>query len=134
MALKHRLIPPSLHFERPNPDIDFTSSPFYVNTRLAAWESERHPRRAGVSSFGIGGTNAHVVLEEAPEIAPRPASAAPQLVVLSARSPAALDAATARLAEHLSRHGDLDLGDVAWTLQLGRKAFRVRRAGVRRRR
>ena len=66
LALKHKMIPPSLHFEQPNPQIDFANSPFYVNTTLSAWPAGKHPRRAGVSSFGIGGTNAHVVLEEAP--------------------------------------------------------------------
>ncbi|MCC3433252.1 MAG: polyketide synthase, partial [Microcoleus sp. PH2017_04_SCI_O_A] len=65
-ALKHQLIPPSLHFEQPNPQIDFANSPFYVNTQLSEWKAGKSPRRAGVSSFGIGGTNAHVVLEEAP--------------------------------------------------------------------
>ena len=62
LSLKHRQIPPSLHFERPNPNIDFSRTPFYVNAKLADWETSGGPRRAGVSSFGIGGTNAHVVL------------------------------------------------------------------------
>ena len=66
LALKHKLIPPSLHFQEPNPEIDFTNSPFYVNTKLSEWKTNSIPRRAGVSSFGIGGTNAHVILEEAP--------------------------------------------------------------------
>ncbi|MCP5105272.1 MAG: polyketide synthase, partial [bacterium] len=66
MALKNRQIPSSLHFQTPNPAIDFENSPFYINTRLREWKSEKYPLRAGVSSFGIGGTNAHVVLEEAP--------------------------------------------------------------------
>jgi len=67
LALKHQQIPPSLHFEQPNPEIDFANSPFYVNTKLSAWQTNGIPRRAGVSSFGLGGTNAHVVLEEAPD-------------------------------------------------------------------
>jgi len=66
LALKHKMLPPSLHFEQPNPSIDFPNTPFFVNNKLTEWESEDKPRRAGVSSFGIGGTNAHVVLEEAP--------------------------------------------------------------------
>ena len=66
LALKHGQIPPSLHFERPNPEIDFASSPVYVNTALREWEANGLPRRAGVSSFGFGGTNAHLILEEAP--------------------------------------------------------------------
>ncbi len=138
LALVHRTIPPSLHFETPNPQIDFAGSPFYVPTRSAPWETaDGAPRRAGVSSFGLGGTNAHVVLEEAPAAAPGdPPSRPAQLFVLSARSAGALDAAAARLADHLEAHAELDaagaLADVAWTLQTGRKAFEHRRAAVAR--
>ncbi len=107
LALEHRQIPPSLHFETPNPAIDFAASPFYVNARLADWprnETPGAPRRAAVSSFGVGGTNAHVILEEAPE--PEPAAPARpwQLLVLSARSEDALEAATDRLADRLDPH------------------------------
>ncbi|MDQ3803841.1 MAG: acyltransferase domain-containing protein [Acidobacteriota bacterium] len=129
-ALKHGQLPPSLHFERPNPQIDFAASPFFVNTRLAAWETDGLPRRAGVSSFGIGGTNAHVVLEEAP---PRRASGegrASQLLLLSARTDSALEAATQNLADYLRRHPDANLADVAYTLQVGRRVFNRRRALV----
>ena len=70
LALKHKEIPASLHFQQPNPKIDFAHSPFYVNTKLSEWKAGKTPRRAGVSSFGIGGTNAHVVLEEAPPTEP----------------------------------------------------------------
>ena len=130
LALQQRQIPPSLHFHTPNPEIDFASSPFYVNAALREWTGEGGPLRAGVSSFGIGGTNAHVVLEEAPP----PASPSPsrpwQLLILSARSPAALEAATERLAGHLQRHPELDLADVAYTCQVGRRAFAHRRAVV----
>ncbi len=66
LALQHKMLPPSLHFETPSPKIDFANSPFYVNTTLTEWKTNNTPRRAGVSSFGIGGTNAHVILEEAP--------------------------------------------------------------------
>jgi len=130
LSLEHRQIPPSLHFETPNPKIDFASSPFYVNTRLADWPAGPEPRRAGVSSFGIGGTNAHMVLEEAPA-APGPDPAAPwQLLVLSARSEAALDTASANLGAHLRRNPELSLADVSYTLQVGRKAFPHRRTLV----
>ncbi|HKG11820.1 MAG TPA: type I polyketide synthase, partial [Pyrinomonadaceae bacterium] len=118
------------HFERPNPNIDFSRTPFYVNTRLTAWESDAAPRRAGVSSFGIGGTNAHVILEEAPEPAPSGASRARQLLTLSARTETALGQATANLAAHLERHPDSNLADVAYTLQSGRRDFTHRRAFV----
>ncbi len=124
MALEHALIPPSLHFSKPNPGIDFDTSPFRVATELADWQPDGTPRRAGVSAAGIGGTNAHVVLEEPPAPA-EPGQACParpwQLLVLSARSPAALDAAAERLASHLREHPELPLADVAWSLQAGRQ-------------
>lgn len=130
LALKHRQLPPSLHFERPNPNIDFSRTPFYVNAKLADWESNGAPRRAGVSSFGIGGTNAHVVLEEAPRPEPSGASRSHQLLMLSARTAEALENATANLVGHLREHHESDLADVAYTLQVGRKGFAHRRALV----
>ncbi|MFL6236839.1 MAG: amino acid adenylation domain-containing protein, partial [Thermoanaerobaculia bacterium] len=130
LALEHRQVPPSLHFETPNPRIDFASSPFYVNTRLADWPAGDEPRRAGVSSFGIGGTNAHMVLEEAPPPASGDPGAPWQLLVLSARTETALDAATGRLAEWLEEHPEADLADVAHTLQVGRREFSWRRTLV----
>jgi amino acid adenylation domain-containing protein len=135
LALEHRQIPPSLHYETPNPAIDFAGSPVYVNRTLAEWRSDG-PRRAGVSSFGIGGTNAHAVLEEAPAAKTFLSSRPWHLLVLSARTEAALEAATQNLAEHfrglrgLRSQPDHNLADVAWTLQTGRKAFRHRRAVV----
>jgi acyl transferase domain-containing protein len=130
LALEHRQIPPSPGFERPNPRIDFADSPVYVNRSLADWEGPR-PRRAGVSSFGFGGTNAHVVLEEAPA-APeaRPAAAAWQLLVLSAKTEEALEAATRDLARFFRDHPETDLRDAAFTLLAGRQAFRHRRIAV----
>ena len=133
LALENGEIPPSLHFETPNPAIDFASSPFYVASELTAWSSAR-PRRAGVSSFGIGGTNAHLVLEEAPSPAPAAGLTRPaQLLVLSAATPAALEAATANLADRLDTLPDAPpdiLADAAWTLQVGRKPLRCRRIAV----
>ncbi|HEX8904592.1 MAG TPA: type I polyketide synthase, partial [Longimicrobiaceae bacterium] len=125
-------IPPTLHFTTPNPRIDFDASPFFVNSALLPWPRNGTPRRAGVSSLGIGGTNAHVVLEQAPEPAPRPPARDWQLLPLSARTPAALEAATDRLAAHLRAHPEQPLADVAWTLQAGRRAFPHRRAVVAR--
>ncbi|WP_413206153.1 amino acid adenylation domain-containing protein [Rhodospirillum sp. A1_3_36] len=130
LALRHRQIPPTLHFRRGNPDIDFANSPFFVNDRLRDWESGSAPRRAGVSSFGIGGTNAHVIVEEAPERAPSATARPHQLLVLSARSAAALDQLRADLAAHLAAHPDTALVDVAYTLALGRRAFPHRIAVV----
>jgi len=130
LALKHQQLPPSLHFERPNPDIDFSISPFYVNSRLGEWRANGHPRRAGVSSFGVGGTNAHVIVEEAPVVEPSEAGKPWQLLTLSAKTATALDAATANLAAHLRQHPHINLADVAYTLQIGRRAFVHRRVLV----
>jgi acyl transferase domain-containing protein len=127
LALHHRQIPPSLHFETPNPKIDFARSPFFVNTELRPWASPGQPRRAAVSSFGIGGTNAHAVLEEAPPPPPAGPGRPLQVLVLSARTEAALDAATQRLRDHLEAHPDLSLADAAYTLQVGRRVFDCRR-------
>jgi amino acid adenylation domain-containing protein len=123
LSLKHKTLFPSLHFETPNPKIDFENSPFYVNTKLSQWETDSTPRRAGVSSFGIGGTNAHVILEEAPSIEPSGESRPYQLLVLSAQTKSALERTVANLGEHLRLHPELNLADVAYTLQVGRKPF-----------
>jgi amino acid adenylation domain-containing protein len=130
LALEHGQIPPSLHFQTPNPAIDFASTPFYVNTQLIDWPERATPRRAGVSAFGIGGTNVHMVLEAAPARAAAQPSRPWQLLVLSAKTASALDTATANLANHLRRHPELHLADVAYTLQVGRSAFAQRRAFV----
>lgn len=127
LALEHEGIPPSLHFERPNPNFELDGSPFFVNTRLTPWPRGRSPRRAGVSSFGVGGTNAHVIVEEAPVPEPPGASRPWQLLTLSARTAAALDQSTANLAACLERRPGLELADVAYTLSLGRRRFRHRR-------
>ncbi len=127
LALQHQQLPPSLHFHSPNPQIDFAHSPFYVNTHLQPWPQQETPRRAGVSSFGIGGTNAHVILEEAPVVVPSSPSRPWQLLVLSAQTATALETATTNLAEHLQQHPEANLADVAYTLQVGRKRFDHRR-------
>ena len=130
LSLEHKQIPPSLHFSRPNPLINFASSPFYVNTRLSNWESSGEPRRAGVTSLGIGGTNVHVVLEEAPAQSPPLASRRWQILTVSGKTPAALARASVNLADHLEQSPELALPDVAFTCHLGRKAFDYRRAVV----
>jgi phthiocerol/phenolphthiocerol synthesis type-I polyketide synthase E len=131
LALERELIPPSLHFHTPNPHLDLAASPFYVAARPLPWPRGLAPRRAGVSSFGIGGTNAHVIVEESPAAAAGSPRAAPAnerfLLPLSARTATALAAAASRLAVHLRRRGDLDLAEVACTLQLGRRSFEHRR-------
>ncbi|MDZ7959048.1 MAG: aminotransferase class III-fold pyridoxal phosphate-dependent enzyme [Aulosira sp. DedQUE10] len=127
LSLYQKKIPPSLNFAAPNPKIDFANSPFYVNTKLVEWTEGETPRRAGVSSFGVGGTNAHVVLEEAPQIQHSSASRPQQLLLLSAKTSQALDAATTNLQQHLQYNAKINLADVAYTLQRGRKAFNYRR-------
>ncbi|MCP4696756.1 MAG: acyltransferase domain-containing protein, partial [Gammaproteobacteria bacterium] len=127
LAMKYQLLPPSLHFTQPNPDIDFAGSPFYVNTQLSEWNAKGTPRRAGVSSFGIGGTNVHVILEEAPASEPSGPSRPEQLLLLSAKTQSALDAATANMADCLKEHPDSNFADAAYTLSKGRKAFNCRR-------
>lgn len=127
LALEHRMMPPSLHFETANPQIDFASSPFYVNAEARHWPSGPTPRRAGVSSFGIGGANVHVVLEEAPpQAASQPPSRPWRLLPLSARTPTALEQAIARMSDHIRERPEHSLADVAYTLQEGRKAFAQR--------
>jgi natural product biosynthesis luciferase-like monooxygenase protein len=130
LALQHRELPPSLHFTKPNPAIPFSSSPFFVNATLRPWDAGEGPRRAGVSSFGIGGTNAHAILEEAPPPEPSGPSRTHQLLVLSARTPAALERATQALAEHLRASPEAPLADIAYTLQAGRAALQHRLAVV----
>lgn len=128
LALKHRQIPPSLHYKQPNPKIDFAQSPFFVNDKLVEWTRTATPRRAGVSSFGIGGTNAHVVVEEPPSSEPSTLHTRPlQLLVLSAKTSSALETATANLTEYLKQNSDANLADVAYTLQLGRGGYSHRR-------
>jgi acyl transferase domain-containing protein/acyl carrier protein len=130
LALEHGELPPTVHFTTPNPKLKIETSPFFVSGELRPWTTDGTPRRAGVSSFGIGGTNAHVILEEAPRQAPSGPSRPWQVLQVSARSPKALDAATERLADHLAGHPDLPLADAAFTLREGRRAFPYRRAVV----
>jgi len=129
-ALRDKVLPPILHFERPNPKIDFGKTPFYVNAELRPWDTDGGPRRAGVSSFGVGGTNAHLILEEPPEAPERAPGRGVELLTLSARSESSLAAQSLRLAEHLRVTPGLDLADVAFTLQTGRRAFPHRRIVV----
>jgi acyl transferase domain-containing protein/acyl carrier protein len=152
LALKHRWIPPSLHFQVPNSKIDFENSPFYVNTRLSPWQPGGSPLRAGVSSFGIGGTNVHVIVEEWHSthsaertahsrahmeqgtwsqgrggVSPPSQSRDHQLILLSAKTPSALDRMTENLAEYLKKNPGINLADAAYTLQVGRSTFNQRR-------
>lgn len=134
LALQHRQIPPSLHFTTPNPRIDFARSPFYVNRHLVPWQSDGIPRRAGVSAFGIGGTNAHVIVEEAPVAQERqeaPLARPWQVLTLSARTAAALNEVTTRMLDHVHRYSTLSPADLAYSTQPScRRAFEHRRIVV----
>ena len=133
LVVERGQVPPTLHFDAPNPAIDFEATPFVVSSELSDWpRQDDAPRLAGVSSFGIGGTNAHAVIEEPPVREPSGPSAPWQLLPLSARSPEALEEATKRLAGHLEAHPEANLADVAYTLTVGRRAFQHRRIAVAR--
>src|SRR6185295_11450051 len=140
LALTHKQIPPLINYTRPNVDLDLAESPFVINTALQPFAGGR-PRIAGVTALGAGGTNAHVLVEEAPDAAASEASseasrasalARPaELLLLSAKTASALDAATGNLADHLAGAAPADLlADTAYTLAVGRKAFAHRRAVV----
>jgi amino acid adenylation domain-containing protein len=139
LALEHGEIPPTLHVTQPNPELHLEAGPFYLNTQAVEWRRGSAPRRAAVSSFGIGGTNAHVILEEAPAAAldsiagvagTAGAAERPFLLVLSARTEEELARASGNLAAHLRRHPEAPLADVAWTLAAGRHLFAHRQAVV----
>ncbi|MFJ1586523.1 beta-ketoacyl synthase N-terminal-like domain-containing protein [Streptomyces sp. NPDC088197] len=135
LTVRERMVPATLHFTAPNPQIDFADSPFYVNTRLTEWPAEDgRPRIAGLNSLGMGGTNVHVVVEEPP--ARRAGPDTPQggrrhhFLPVSARTSDAADQAVSNLAEHLAATSGASVADVAYTLQVGRKTFEHRRATV----
>jgi phthiocerol/phenolphthiocerol synthesis type-I polyketide synthase E len=135
MAIKNKLIPPSLHYQSPNPKIDFENSPFFVNTKLREWQVDGTPRRAGVTSIGMGGTNAHVILEEySPPAASECAVGREyKLLLLSAKTETALNKMTENLRDYIktnreAENPDLNLSDAAFTLSLGRRDFNYRRA------
>lgn len=132
LALYHERIPPSINYRSPNPHIDFASSPFFVNTELREWRRSHEPRRAGISAFGLGGTNAHVVLEEAPvpRPLPPPAEGRPYVLAYSANGPQALEERRRLLAEHLAAHPEAALADVSYALGTGRSRMPDREAVV----
>lgn len=130
LSLKHKQLPPSLNFNKPNPNINFENSPFYVNKELVDWKNNKYPLRAGVSSFGIGGTNAHVVLEEAPKREAGSNSRKSKLITLSAKTSSALQSLTSNLIEYMENNPGTSLDDVAYTLSIGRKHFKYKKALV----
>ncbi|MDJ0730271.1 MAG: amino acid adenylation domain-containing protein [Crocosphaera sp.] len=133
LALKHKEIPPTLHFQKPNPNIDFAQSPFFVNTELREWERNGTPRRAGVSSFGMGGTNAHIVLEESPvESAPRQKAEgrSQHILTLSAKSDRALRELAENYVSYLASEPEAELADICFTANTGHQHFEHRLAVV----
>lgn len=128
LALKHQQIPPNVNYTAPNPRIEFQHTPFYVSGELRPFPQRNgQPRRAAVNSLGVGGTNAHVVLEESPAVEPSSDSRPWQLLTLSAKTPTALNKMSQRLADFLQNNPALPLADIAYTLQQGRQAMAYRR-------
>ncbi|HNU48253.1 MAG TPA: beta-ketoacyl synthase N-terminal-like domain-containing protein, partial [Bacteroidia bacterium] len=128
LALKNKILPASLNYSKANPAIDFEASPFYVNSTLKIWTTENgEPLRAGISSFGVGGTNAHVVVEEAPQKVESGIARKKHLFLLSGRTKDALDLQTKNLQSFLEKNPNQNLADIAYTLQTGRKYFNHRR-------
>jgi acyl transferase domain-containing protein/thioesterase domain-containing protein/acyl carrier protein len=125
-ALQHHTLPPLANHTGPNPLFDLAGTPFVLSGKAAPWEPDG-PRRAGVSSLGVGGTNAHVVVEEAPSLPPTAPCLTGQLLTISGLTTQAVDDATSRLADFLESSVDVDLAAVAHTLVAGRRAMPVRR-------
>jgi len=130
LVIKHREIPPTLHFEKPNPAIDLDDSPFYVNNILVSCKDGPTPCCAAVSSFGLGGTNAHLVLEEVPETQSEKSLRSLQLVTFSARTPTALETTASTISDYLENAVDVDIADFAFTRNVGRHAWPHRRFAV----
>jgi 3-oxoacyl-(acyl-carrier-protein) synthase/SAM-dependent methyltransferase/acyl carrier protein len=129
LSLKHRQIPPTLHFQRPNPQIDFRESPLYVNVSLAPWETNGMRRRCGVSAFGLSGTNCHVILEEAPPVTNQAVlSTRPQVLVLSAKKMAGLRRLITGYLEFLNENDTIRLVDLCYTAATGRGHYSYRLA------
>ncbi len=130
LALAHGTLPPALHFERPNPGIDFSATPFIVGTEARPWNSTSHPRRAAVSAFGFGGSNAHMVLEAPPARPESTRAGRRHLLVVSARTDRAVRRRLRDLQAYLDDHPAVSRADVAHTLRAGRQAFAHRAALV----
>lgn len=130
LSLRHRMLPKSLHFQKPNPQLNLDKGPFYINSSTQIWQTDLIPRRAGISSFGMGGTNVHAILEEVANPPSETSGRPVQIIPVSARNETALGKLNSKLADFLEQHNDLNLADIAFSLAAGRKAFPVRRAFV----
>lgn len=129
-ALHYKEIPPSLHFNKINKQIDLANTPFYINSTLKSWESHSKPRIAGISSFGFGGTNVHVILEEAPELELVTSEKPFNLLMISAQSEAALKASVKKIEDYIIKQCSYSIADIAYTLQVGRRDFNHRYIAV----
>lgn len=125
LALHHKLIPPLLNFKSPNPALKLEQSPFYINTEACEWKTTGTPRRAGVNSLGIGGTNAHAILEEAPVVVrtPNANERHAHVLMLTARNEVALRQYAGRFARYFTEHPNVNLADLCFTANTGRKVF-----------
>ncbi len=130
LQIQNRTIPGLLHFNKANPHLDLGNSPFFIDAKPRAWDGEGFPLRAGISAFGVGGTNAHLIVEEPPAVVPSGVARASKLLVWSAKTPASLAHLTTALSDHFAVSSDQNLADAAYTLQAGRSAHRLRRAVV----
>jgi len=128
MALENNIIPPIANYSKPNPELELENSPFFIPEKPIRWDDGKNPRRAGVSAFGFGGNNAHLILEAPPERTYQTRESQTELIILSARTPTALERQVERLANHIETHPEENLGDITHTLQEGRKAFEYRAA------
>jgi amino acid adenylation domain-containing protein len=126
LSLKHKRLPANINYSSPNPGIDLANSPFYIPTEAVPLTSASHPIRAGVSAFGFGGTNAHVIIEEAPTAIPSSSQKPQHILLLSGETQAAFERNTQELAQHLEAHSDISLPDMEYTFAIGRKSFSQR--------
>ena len=127
LSLREEVLPGTLNFSSPNPTLDLNATPFRITSEKQDWKRSDTPRRAGISSFGVGGTNAHVILEEAPLPIPSDPGREQQVLFLSAKTKEALDRRTEQLLHFLRSNPDVDLADLAYTLDIGRRPFHFRR-------
>ncbi|GIP23198.1 type I polyketide synthase [Paenibacillus sp. J22TS3] len=126
LSLEREVIPPTAGFKEPNPLLKMENSPFYVNREPVPWKRRDKPRRAGISSFGVGGTNVHLILEEAPQVTPQAQEKTPVIMPFSAKSPSSLQTSLREMADYIHQHDELNLADAAYTLQNGRGQFNYR--------
>lgn len=131
LCLNNKFIPGTVNYEEPNPKINFENTPFIVKAHGTEWKKENVEAgilRAGINSFGVGGTNVHVVLEEAPEAVQSSPAEKVNLLTFSAKTPTALEATSKRVLEYLLQNPGINVSDAAWTLKVGRKPFPFRKS------